>query len=31
MIFLSAFADEAGSTLKEQIDALKRNGLGTSL
>ncbi|MBO5714467.1 MAG: sugar phosphate isomerase/epimerase, partial [Clostridia bacterium] len=27
MIFLSAFADEAGSTLKEQIDALKRNNI----
>ena len=25
---LSAFADEAGTTLAEQIDALKRNGIG---
>lgn len=27
MIWLSAFSDEAGSALEEQIDALKRNGV----
>ena len=27
MIRLSAFSDEAGNSLKEQIEALKRNGI----